>query len=113
MDYLLTGRYPDGLNWEEKMVFQFRVVPYTLIRGVLFRMGADEKMRRCLEPKHRRLVIRALHEEPAGGHFAAISTVERIRHSGYWWPHLIRDVKEFIRRCDPCQRTGNPAFRNH
>ena len=111
--YLQTGQYPDLLNREEKSIFQHQVAPYCLIRGVLFRMGADDKLRRCLEVQYRRPVMRALHEGPAGGHFAAVSTMERIRTAGYWWPHLNRDVKEFVRSCDPCQRTGAPSFRNH
>jgi transposase InsO family protein len=111
--YLQTGQYPELFNREEKSIFQHHVAPYCLIRGVLFRMGADDKLRRCLEVQYRRPVMRALHEGPAGGHFAAVSTIERIRTTGYWWPHLNRDVKEFVRSCDPCQRTGAPSFRNH
>jgi hypothetical protein len=112
-DYLLTSTYPEGLSREEKSVFQHRVAPYCMIREVLFRIGADEKLRRCLEPVHRKVVIRSLHDGPSGGHFASSTTVERIRNAGYWWPHLNRDVRIFVRSCDPCQRTGNPAFRNH
>jgi transposase InsO family protein len=113
IEYLQSGSYPANLNREEKSVFQHQVAPYSLIRGILFRMGADDKLRRCLEPEDRRPVIRALHEGPAGGHFAAVSTMARIREAGYWWPHLNRDVKEFVRECDPCQRTGKPSFRHH
>jgi hypothetical protein len=113
IDYLASGQYPDRLSREEKIIFQFRMAPFCLIKGVLFRMGADDKLRRCLEPGQRQLVIRTLHEGPAGGHFAALNTVLRIRTAGYWWPHLNRDVRRFVQTCDPCQRTGNPTFRNH
>ena len=113
IEYLQTGRYPAHLNREEKSVFQHQVAPYCLIKGILFRMGADDKLRRCLEKEYRGQVIRALHDAPAGGHFAAVSTMARIREAGYWWPHLNRDVKGFVRSCDPCQRTGAPSFRHH
>ena len=96
IEYLRTGNYPTNLNREEKIVFQHRIAPYTLIKGVLFRMGADDKLRRCLEPQYRRPVIRNLHEGPAGGHFASAATVDRIRTTGYWWPHMNRDVKAFV-----------------
>ena len=36
-----------------------------------------------------------------------------IRTAGYWWLHLHRDVRNFVRSCDQCQRTGAPSFRNH
>jgi len=112
-DYLRSGLYPENLSREEKSVFQHRVAPYFIVRDVLFRVGADEKIRRYLEPKFRRRVIRSLHDGPEGGHYASTNTVERIRTAGYWWPHLNRDVRIFVRNCDPCQRTGNPTFRNN
>ena len=57
--------------------------------------------------------MRALHSGPSGGHFAADTTINRIRSSGYWWSYINRDVTNFIGRCDHCQRTGAPSFRNH
>ena len=111
--YLTERKYPEGLNMEEKSVFQSKVAPFSLIQGILFKMGADDTLRRCLEQKDRKRVMTALHSESSGGHFAAITTVNRIRSAGYWWPHLIRDVRRHVGSCDQCQRTGAPSFRNH
>ena len=111
--YLVNRIYPTGLNREEKNVFQHKVAPYTIIHGILFRLGADEQLKRCLEKKERKQVMRALHSGPSGGHFAANTTANWIRLAGYWWPHLARDVKLYVGSCDQCQRTGAPAFRNH
>ena len=47
--YLTDKAYPPGLTREEKMVFQTKVAPFTLIKGTLFRMGPDDQLRRCLE----------------------------------------------------------------
>ena len=111
--YLTEQRYPEGLNREEKSVFQSNVAPYSLIQGILFKMGTDDTLRRCLEQRDQKRVMIALHTESSGGHFAAIITVNRIRSAGYWWPHLIRDVRMHVGSCDQCQRTGAPSFRNH
>ena len=73
--YIANKNYPPGLNREEKSVFQHKIAPYTLIRGVLFKIEADEQLRRCLERKDRKTVIRALYSRRSGGHFAAITTV--------------------------------------
>ena len=113
ISYIVNRIYPPGLNREEKSVFQHKAAPYSLIRGILFKMGADEQLRRCLEKKDRKTVMRALHSGPSGGHFAAITTINRIRSAGYWWLSLIRDVKSYVGSCDQCQRTRAPAFRNH
>ena len=85
--YLTERKYPEGLNREEKSVFQSKVAPYSLIQGILFKMGADDTLRRFLEQKDRKRVMTALHSESSGAHFAAITTVNRIQSAGYWWPH--------------------------
>ena len=47
--YLTEQKYLEGLNREEKSVVQSKVAPYSLIQGILFKMGADDTLRRCLE----------------------------------------------------------------
>ena len=89
ISYITNCIYPPGLNREEKSVFQHKAAPYSLIKKNLFKMGADEQLLRCLEKKDRKTVMRALYSGPSGGHFAAITTVNRIRSAGYWWPSLI------------------------
>ena len=42
ISYITNRTYPPSLNREEKSVFQHKVAPYSLIRGILFKMGADE-----------------------------------------------------------------------
>lgn len=113
IDFLSKDEYPEGLTREEKSVFVHQMSPYTLVKGVLFKMGADEVLRRCVEERDRKKVMRELHSGPSGGHLATVSTVGRIRTAGYWWPRLVRDVKEYVQSCDQCQRTGAPAFRHH
>ena len=83
ISYIANKIYLPRLNREEKSVFQHKVAPYTLIRRVLFKMGADEQLRRCLERKDSKMVMRALHSGSSSGHFAAITTVNRIQLAGY------------------------------
>lgn len=49
-----------------------------------------------------------MHGEMAGGHFATVTTVQKILDAGHWWPTLLRDVHQFVLACDPCQRAGGP-----
>ena len=100
IDYLTKWRYLEEFTREEKIVFQHKIGPYTLIHGILFKMGVDDQLRRCLEKGERKQVICALHSGPSGGHFAAIIIVNWIMSAEYWWPYLIRDVKAYVRKCD-------------
>jgi len=113
IDYVVEHRYPDGYTREEKIIFHQKIAPYSFINEILFKMGADEQLRRCLEKKERRQVMSALHSGFSGGYFAAMTTVNRICTLGYWWPSMIRDVRTFVNNCDQLQRTRAPTFRNH
>ena len=113
ISYLVDRTYPSGLSREEKSMFQSKVSPYTIIQGILFRIRANEQLKRCLEKKERKQVMRALHSGPSGGHFATTTIANRIWSVGYWWPYLVWDVKAYVGSCDQCQRMGAPAFRNH
>jgi hypothetical protein len=42
----------------------------------------------------------------ARGHFVADITSKKILDAGYWWPTLFKDIDEFCRSCDSCQRIG-------
>ena len=64
IDYLIKRRYLEEFTEEEKIVFQHKVALYTLIRGISFRMGADDQLRRCLEKGGWKQVICALHSIP-------------------------------------------------
>ena len=103
ISYLGDRTYSTGLSREEKSVFQHKVAPYTIIQGILFRLGADEQLKRCLEKKERKQVMKALHSGPSGRHFATTTTANWIRLASYWWPYLVWDVKAYVDSCDQCQ----------
>ena len=56
----------------------------------------------CL-PGGRRRQVMELGHDIAGGHLGAKRTRERIKLS-FWWPTLTRDVKEYVQRCEVCQK---------
>ena len=42
-----------------------------------------------------------------GGHFGATKMASKVLQSGFWWPTLFKDAREFVLTCDRCQRMGN------
>ena len=114
IEFLQTAKLSRDMTPEAAAVFLQKVRPYMIIKGVLHKEGIDGTIRRCLEKREIKVVMQSLHEEMAGGHFSAPATVRKIMDSGYWWPTLNKDVRNFVQGCDPCQRTGKPALsRNH
>jgi hypothetical protein len=49
--------------------------------------------------------MKELHEGPLGGHFAIEITQRKILDVGYWWPTIYKNVHDYCRSCDACQRT--------
>jgi hypothetical protein len=53
--------------------------------------------------------MRKLHEGPSRGHIVIKITQKKISDVGYWWPTMYRDVHDYCRSYDACQRTRGLA----
>lgn len=60
--------------------------------------------RRVLQPTEATQVLHELHSGVAGGHFAADITFRKILDAGYWWPTVYKEVVDYCKACDQCQR---------
>jgi hypothetical protein len=49
-------------------------------------------------------VLKELHGGTIGGHFATEITHKKIFNAGYKWPTMYRNVSDFYKSCDACQR---------
>jgi hypothetical protein len=57
-------------------------------------------------------MLKACHDGPCGGHFAAKRTRHKILRMGYYWPNIFQDAKNYVQACDSCQRMGQPTHRD-
>ena len=58
----------------------------------------------CIHPKASKLLIEVLHEGICGSHTGGRSLFHRAITQGYWWPNMQKEVQEYVKKCDPCQR---------
>jgi hypothetical protein len=49
--------------------------------------------------------MKEVHEGPLGGHFATKITQKKILDVRHWWPTIYRDMHDYYRSCDACQKT--------
>ena len=49
-------------------------------------------------------LLEELHEGICGSHTGGRSLAHRAITQGYWWPNMQREVLEYVRKCDQCQR---------
>eukprot|EP00253_Pinus_taeda_P024763 PITA_24763 len=57
-------------------------------------------------------ILKACHDEPCGGHFVDKRTAYKILSLGYYWPSLFKDVKQYVKRRDICERVGKATLSN-
>jgi hypothetical protein len=71
-----------------------------------------KKLQRCLTSTKEHMVMKELHEGPSKGHFATKIMQRKILDVGYWWPIMYRDVHDYCRSCDACQKTRRLTTQN-
>jgi hypothetical protein len=54
---------------------------------------------------YQRVVLQLGHDNPLSGYMGIHKTYERIS-SGFYWPQVQCDVRDYCRKCDICQRVG-------
>ncbi|GJV69547.1 reverse transcriptase domain-containing protein [Tanacetum coccineum] len=72
----------------------------------LFRICADQMIRRCVHGQEAVDILTACHNRPIGGHHGANYTAKKVLDSGFYWPTIYRDAHDLVTWCDACQRQG-------
>ena len=78
----------------------------------LYRVCADGLLRCCVPTVEGQKIIEKCHAAPYGGHYGVFRTQAKIWQSGFYWPSMYEDTRNFIRRCPNCQRHGGIIARN-
>jgi hypothetical protein len=101
-NYLLNGTQPSDRN--EARVFRMKASRYTVIDNVLFKKSVTGLLQRCLDNKEAEHVLRDLHEGECGNHTGGRNLSLKVLRMGYYWPTVKKDVVDYVRKCDACQR---------
>ena len=54
-----------------------------------------------------KIFLKHCHSLDVGGHFGVSKTASKVLQSGFWWPTLFKDAREYVLTCDRCQRMGS------
>ncbi|KAD7116998.1 hypothetical protein E3N88_04266 [Mikania micrantha] len=111
-NYLADGVLLKGMTHQQKKKFFADVKHYLWDDPYLFRVGADQVIRRCVHGAEAADILRHCHEGPTGGHHGATLTAKKVFDSGFFWPTIYKDAHVFVKSCDSCQRVGNISSRN-
>lgn len=85
---------------------------FQLINGLLYKMGPNQILRRCVMEEEILSVLKEAHDNLAGEHIGPDAIARKVLFSGLWWPTLHTDAREWVVGCDTCQRAGKPLKRD-
>nr|GFA30980.1 DNA-directed DNA polymerase [Tanacetum cinerariifolium] len=89
-----------GMTSQQKNKFFKDVKHYFWDDPFLFKICADQVIRRCVHGKEALDILEACHNGPMGGHHGANVTTKKVFDSGFFWPTIYKDAYEFVKNCD-------------
>ena len=111
-NYLAAGILVKGMTYQQKKKFFTDVKQYFWDEPYLFKVCADQIIRRCVYGKEATNILLHCHEGPTGGHHGANYTAKKVFDCGFFWPTIFQDAHKLVQACDACQRAGNISNRN-
>ena len=107
VNYILDDEMPPGLTSIQRKRIIKQASFFLRLDGVLYQKGKDLVCQRVSLSKEIPAILKSLHEEACGGHFAHDLTAKKVLHAGYVWPTLHLDVQHWCKTCHYCQINGD------
>nr|GEX34389.1 reverse transcriptase domain-containing protein [Tanacetum cinerariifolium] len=101
-----------GMSSQQKNKFFKDVKHYIWDDPFLFKICADQVIRRCVHGQEAIDILKACHYRPTGGHHGPNYTAKKVFDSGFYWPTIYRDAQNLVKTCDVCQRQGKISQRD-
>ncbi|VFQ67525.1 unnamed protein product [Cuscuta campestris] len=99
--FLKDGALPDDAI-KAKLV-RTRAPGYTLEGEKLYKRAYNGTLLRCLRPAEAEQVMEEVHAGICSAHQGAYAVSRKITLQGYFWPTIVKDCAEFVRKCKVCQ----------
>nr|GEW54168.1 reverse transcriptase domain-containing protein [Tanacetum cinerariifolium] len=101
-----------GMSSQQKNKFFKDVKRYFWDDPFLFKICADQVIRRCVQGQEAVDILKACHNGPTGGHHGPNYTAKKAFDFGFYWPTIYRDAYDLVKSCDSCQRQGKISQRD-
>ncbi|KAD5961340.1 hypothetical protein E3N88_12813 [Mikania micrantha] len=111
-NYLAAGTLPEHWIKRRKQQFLAQAKHYIWDEPDLFKVGADQLIRRCIPDSEIPSVLQHLHASACGGHFSGQKIGHKALSCGLYWPTIFKDAFEFAKNCVNCQKMGSISKRN-
>nr|GEZ13389.1 hypothetical protein [Tanacetum cinerariifolium] len=99
-----ASNFAIGMSSQQKNKFFKDVKHYFWDDPFLFKICADQVIRRCVHGQEAIDILKAYHNGPIGGHHGPNYIAKKVFDSGFYWPTIYRDAYDLVKSCDACQR---------
>ena len=99
INFMVAGYVLLGEN-KRKLIYESHLHIWDV--SYLFRVYSDGLLGRCVPAEEGIKIIERCHSTLYGGHYGTFRTHLKIWQSGFFWPTMYEDMKDFIRRCGAC-----------
>jgi hypothetical protein len=100
VNFLAGNVKPHGLNSHQRWKFFSDVKMYFWEEPCLYKRCGHGMIRRCVPNEEKESILHHCHGLECGGHFSTDRTVAKMLQSGFFWPTMFKDTRQFIQRCD-------------
>ncbi|GJW88371.1 reverse transcriptase domain-containing protein [Tanacetum coccineum] len=97
-----------GMSSQQKNKFFKDVKHYFWDDPFLFKICADQVIRRCVHDKEALDILEACHNGPKGGNHRVNLIARKVFDAGFFWPTIYKDAHELVKNCDSCQHFMGP-----
>ncbi|GJX48575.1 reverse transcriptase domain-containing protein [Tanacetum coccineum] len=101
-----------GMSSQQKKKLFKDVKHYFWDDPYLFKICADQVIRRCVHGQEVVDILTACHNGPTRGHHGANYIAKKVFDSGFYWPTIYRNAYNMVNSCDSCQRQGKISQRD-
>nr|GFA46126.1 reverse transcriptase domain-containing protein [Tanacetum cinerariifolium] len=95
-----------GMSSQQKKKFFKDVKHYFWDDPFLFKIYADQVIRRCVHGQKAIDILKACHNGPTMGHHGPNYTAKKVFDSRFYWHTIYRDAHDLVKSCDACQCQG-------
>ena len=100
-NYIIDGSLPDDPKEEAKI--RARSAKFTNHKGSLYKRGFFTPFLKCISGEDTKYVLREVHEGVCGNHIGTWALVGKILRQGYYWPTMLKDATDLVKKCRICQ----------
>ena len=100
-DYINDGTLPD--DPKEAAKIRMRSSIFVNHKGSLYKRGFYTPFLKCIAGEDTEYVLKEVHEGICGNHIGARTLAGKVLRQGYYWPTILKDATDLVKRCRICQ----------